>query len=427
LTDQESHIAPLSAVLEGDEIRRDEEALRIREIAGVRPAAVLEPSTVEKVCAIMRVAEEERIVIVPVGGGTRTGALNAPTRYDAALSLARLDRVVATDADNFFVRVEAGCPLRRLEETLAAMGQCLPLDFVTDGERTVGGLISLPFVGARHPFVGAPRDVTLGLSAVLTGGKLVRVGGVTTKNVAGYDLTRLIVGSCGSLGIITELNLRTAPLPEACRTTEATFADVSTAFAFARAMAVSRFRPSFATVVCGPALGEEPEEGLIAVLVGAEGISKDVESQFDHFHAAADDAGASRVREDPLSYREALAAMERAAAGGADDLVVRVSAPMTKLEQFAELQDASSALAFVPAGVTILRHAARGAREALSRIDATCEASGAHRHVVSAPGELAQSIDVWSRNPAADTLMHAIKNEFDPQHVLSPGRMPGRL
>jgi len=377
----------------------------------------------------MRVAQEARVAVVAVGSGSKVGALNTPRRYDAALSLEKLDRILEYDADNCYVRVEAGCRLGALEETLAAKGQRLPLDFRSGSDGTAGGLMSAPQVGARYPFLGAPRDVALGLGAVLAGGRLIRPGGVTTKNVAGYDLTRLLVGSCGSLGVIVEVNLRTTPQPECGRAIEARFEESSKGFDFACAMMRTRLSPSFVTVLCNAAAREGGigSASSTSVLLGAEGFEKDVSSQLSQLGAAASEAGASAVSDSLPPYRDLVDTILARATGSADELVVRVSAPMTALHRFATPKGEASAMAFVGAGVIVIRAAGADAGTVLAEIDRECEASNAHRHVVSAPTEIKGSIDVWGGRNDAGAPARAIKNAFDPAGVLSPGTMPGRL
>jgi len=429
VSDRQDRLAPLLDALEADEVSRDRPLVSRYAIDGLSPEVVAAPRSIEGVCAVMRVAQEEQIAVVPVGGGSKVGALNTPRRYDAALSLEKLDRVLEYDADNGFVRVEAGRRLGALEERLASKGQRLPLDFRSGSDGTAGGLMSAPQVGARCPFLGAPRDVALGLGAVLAGGKLIRPGGVTTKNVAGYDLTRLLVGSCGSLGVMVEVNLRTTPEPECGRAIEARFEESSQAFDFACAMMRTWLSPSFATVLCNatPAGGGVRSASSTSVLLGAEGFEKDVSSQLAQLGAAASDAGASAVSDSLPPYRDLVDMMVERASASPEELVVRVSAPMTALHRFANPGGEASAMAFVGAGVIIIRSPGARARAVLEEVDRECEASEAHRHVVSAPAEIKGSIDVWGGGEDARALARAIKNAFDPAGVLSPGTMPGRL
>lgn len=429
MTDRQTQLGPLLAALEADEISRSQPDLTRYEIGGLAPQIVLAPRSVEGVRSVMRIAQEQQIAVVPAGSGSKVGALNAPSRYDATLSLGKLDRILEYDADNCFARVQAGCRLGTLEDALASKGQHLPLDFPSRSDGTVGGLMSTPLVGVRCPFLGRPRDVALGLAAVLPGGRLIRPGGLTTKNVAGYDLTRLLVGSCGSLGIIVEANLRTAPAPECARALDVRFATSSEAFDFACAILRSRHCPSFATVLCAATFaGDEMQPASsTSVLLGAEGFEKDVSSQLAQFRAAASRAGASDVNETPAPYRDLTDAMLRAGDPSPDELVVRVSAPMTTLHRFAPSPNEASAIAFVGAGLIVIRAKGADARAVLKDIDRRCAESGAHRHVVSAPAKIKRSIDAWSPRDHPDALVRAIKNAFDPAGVLAPGAMPGKL
>ena len=421
MTGSDADISALVDALEPNEVSRDDADLDAYAVAGVRPRAVVRPGAIERVQAALRGAHASGLTVVPAGSGANLGALNRPARYDAALATQALDQVIEYDPDNFYVRVQAGCTLRALEEALARKGQRVPVDFPPGGARTIGGLASTPFAGPRRPFLGGPRDVTLGLSAVLADGRLIHAGGVTTKNVSGYDLTRLLIGACGSLATLVEINLRTIPLAEASDAIEATFDAPSAAFGFACAMARSNARPSFATVTAGGGPGGHAPR----VWVGAEGFAKDVASQIARFRAAAGDAGASDVREPAAPYTELLCAVHAAAQPQGDDLVVRVSAPMTALHRFAQLAGAEAWIAFVPAGVIVVRAPDEAAQAALGEIDRLCADTGAHRHVVGAPAALRDQIDVWGSGRATADLAAALKKQFDPKGVLAPGVMPG--
>ncbi|MFH0963927.1 MAG: FAD-binding oxidoreductase [Planctomycetota bacterium] len=421
MSDSSPKIDPLLKGIAPEEVSLEEGDLARCEIDGMRPQALLRPRSTESLRAIMRIAQEEKLAVVPVGSGSNLRAANPPTRYDAAISLEKLDRILELDPANSFMRLEAGCRLSIVKEALDREGQSLPVDFPARSGRTVGGLFSLALLGPRHPYVLAPRDAALGLAAVLPGGRLVRPGGITAKNVAGYDLTRLLVGSCGSLAVLSELNLRILPHPEDRRAIEAHFPDAGAAFAFGRALSRSRLHPSFATVCAG---GGHPGARALA---GAEGFAVDVSYQLDRFRRDAADAGASEVFDPPVPYDDLLDEMLASASGASGDLVVRVSAPITQLHRFAEVAGSAPLVAFVPAGVIIIRTSEDEAADALGQIDRLCASVDARRHVISAPSALKRSIDAWTNVPDSYRLIQALKREFDPAWILSPGRLPGHL
>ncbi|HVM97236.1 MAG TPA: FAD-binding oxidoreductase, partial [Candidatus Acidoferrales bacterium] len=190
------------------------EATRTFAIAGMAPSAVLYPASVANVGDCLATAHELGLGIVPVGNGTQLGLGNPPRRYDAALSLRSLRRIVAQEPGDMTVTVEAGCTLAELNSRLSTAGQWLPLDPPCPEHTTVGGLIATDAWGPSRFSQGKVRDLLIGISVVLADGRAVHGGGRVVKNVAGYDLMKLFAGSFGTLGIITEATFKLRPRPE---------------------------------------------------------------------------------------------------------------------------------------------------------------------------------------------------------------------
>ncbi|MCC6223876.1 MAG: FAD-binding oxidoreductase [Thermoleophilia bacterium] len=161
---------------------------------------------------------------------------------DVVLSTRRLDRVLEHEAGDLTVTVEAGIRLSALAERLAAAGQMLALD--PPGDPTVGACVAGNLSGPRRHRYGAPRDLVLGVTAVLADGTVASAGGKVVKNVAGYDLSKLYCGSAGRLGLVARVSLRLHPRPETERTLAAGVADAAQAAELARALRLSTLEPS---------------------------------------------------------------------------------------------------------------------------------------------------------------------------------------
>ena len=155
------------------------------------------------------------LAIVPQGGGTEIRFGNKPARYDTKLSLAGMSRATARNPEDLTVTVDAGIPLSHLNRLLAGDGQRVALDADSAHRSTLGGLAAVDHRGRLAFRYGSPRDQILGMTVIDGRGRELRIGGKVVKNVAGYDLTRLFVGSYGTLGIITEITIRTYPLAPA--------------------------------------------------------------------------------------------------------------------------------------------------------------------------------------------------------------------
>ncbi|WP_214108897.1 FAD-binding oxidoreductase [Acrocarpospora catenulata] len=181
-------------------------------VAGVRPRWVALPESTEEVAALLRVAAERDLAVVPVGGGTKLDWGPPPERCDLLVDLCCLSEVVEHVAGDLVLRVQAGITLETLRDRLAIAGQELALDVPVPGT-TVGGLLATALAGPRRFRYGTARDLLIGITVVLADGTVARSGGKVVKNVAGYDLGKLFTGSYGTLGVITEANFRLHPLP----------------------------------------------------------------------------------------------------------------------------------------------------------------------------------------------------------------------
>src|SRR5712692_9944366 len=186
-------------------------------VAGVQPKLVIEPGTEKELAEVLRLANEAGLAVIPRGGGTKLGWGNSPARADLIVSTARLAEIIEHAWADLTVTVEAGCTIQRLQETLAQHGQRLALDPLWPEKATVGGILSTNDSGALRLRFGALRDLIIGATIALPDGTLASSGGKVVKNVAGYDLPKLVTGAFGTLGIITRAVFRLHPLPHHAR------------------------------------------------------------------------------------------------------------------------------------------------------------------------------------------------------------------
>lgn len=193
------------------------------------PQAVVFATEHPQVRDIVRLCRSEEIGLIARGRGTGTTGATVPERGGVVLSLERMDRILEIDPSNRLARVEPGVTNRELQEALRGHGFFWPPDPTSAAVCTVGGNLAYNSAGPRAVKYGTPRENTLGLRAVTGAGEEIRTGVATTKGVVGYDLTRLLIGSEGTLAIITEAILKLTPLPEAKRTLRAAYRDVRSA------------------------------------------------------------------------------------------------------------------------------------------------------------------------------------------------------
>jgi len=379
-------------------------------VDGLTPQAAVAPASYEQTAEVMRYAHAEGLAVIPRGGGVHMHIGNVPSRYDIALSLSRLNAVVEHEPADLTATVQAGIPLGELQRHLGGAGQLLPLD-PPGGERaTIGGILAANAWGPwRHAF-GSARDVTIGLRMVTAEGRITRAGGRVVKNVAGYDLCKLYVGSLGTLGIIVEATFKLAPLPREQRTVVAAFPAAADACGFAAAL------PRRGLSVRGVTLARDGDAWALAL------------------ELAGTPAAVERSRQEiaALAHVAAAAGTPVAAIGGeSESLLCKASVLPSRLPALIEALERLGAPrleAYPAVGVCYAAwpspHDAEGIAGAARELTS---AAGGTLVLERCPFDLKRHLDVFGDPPPSFGLMRRLKEEFDPKGVLSPGRFAGRL
>jgi glycolate oxidase FAD binding subunit len=187
-------------------------------VAGVQPQFIVEPGTEQELAKVLALANEAGLAVIPRGGGTKLTWGNSPKRADLILSTVRLNRIIEHVWADMTVTVEAGCTAQKLQQALAQYGQRLAFDAAWPDRATIGGVLSTNDSGALRVRFGSLRDLIIGVTLALPDGTLASSGGKVVKNVAGYDLPKLVTGAFGTLGVITRAIFRLHPVPRNSRT-----------------------------------------------------------------------------------------------------------------------------------------------------------------------------------------------------------------
>src|SRR6266478_2070764 len=240
-------------------------------VAGVQPRLVVEPGSEQELAKVLQLANAAGLAAIPRGGGTKLERGNRPARADVILSTARLHRVIEHAWADLTVSAEAGCTIAKLQETLAKHGQRLALDALWPERATVGGVLSTNDSGALRLRFGSLRDLVIGVTLALADGTVASSGGRVVKNVAGYDLPKLVTGALGTLGVITRAIFRLHPSPRERRTISCLTADAAEGQQLMLAIQNSKLAHSALQICCGTemqsrvdVLFEGTEEGLSA-------------------------------------------------------------------------------------------------------------------------------------------------------------------
>jgi glycolate oxidase FAD binding subunit len=397
-------------------------------VDGVAARYVVEPQSVEEVSQVMRLAVLSGWAVTPRGAGTKLDLGSPPARVDLIVSTARMNRVLEHAAGDLIVRVEAGAPLAHLQEILASAGQRLALDPPELGG-TIGGTIASGASGPLRLRYGTVRDLLIGITYVLPDGTVAKAGGKVVKNVAGYDLCKLFTGSLGTLGVIVEAIFRLHPLPPSRRTVTVTVQDPSSLGEVVQSVLRSELVPS--------AFVSAWDAGISALIVLFEGIEPGVAAQVDAAVARLKSYGVARAvdpREETIIW-ERLTSLPSPAP---NRIGLKLSFPIAHLPAVQhEVVDLAREGGLLPrfiaqAGNGVARVDLSGGDDAgliefVETLRIRLERHAGSVIVRRASVGVKRQVDVWGPVGDAFPLMQRVKQRFDPQRSLNPGRFVGGI
>jgi D-lactate dehydrogenase (quinone) len=416
------------------------------------PRAVVFATRHEQVVDIVRLCNAEDIPLVARGRGTGTTGATVPMDNALVLSLERMDRILEVDPANRLMVAEPGVTNQALQDAAATHGFFWPPDPTSAAVCTLGGNLAYNSAGPRAVKYGTPRENTLGLRAVTGAGESIRTGVRTTKGVVGYDLTRLLIGSEGTLAIITEATLKLTPLQPARRTLRAVYRSMSGAAAAVSRIMAQPVVPCALEFIDGAAIemvrrysnADLPEQAGAMLMIEVDGTAEAIEAAADAVSAAARgedlvELSTARSREEV----EALWATRKALSPALRNIAPKkinedVVVPVSRMAELIDgLQDLSR-----QHGIPIVNfgHAGNGnihvnllvnpddpaqmqaAEPCLDQVFNLVLAlggtlSGEHGIGLVKRDFVAREIDATTLN-----LMRAIKDQFDPRHILNPGK-----
>jgi glycolate oxidase FAD binding subunit len=385
---------------------------------------VLEPATETELAERLARANADGLAVLPRGGGTKSDWGNSPERADLVLSTRRLERVLEHAAGDMTVTVEAGCTIAKLQETLAKQGQRLAIDPLWPEQATVGGVLATNDSGSlRHAF-GSLRDLIIGVTVALPDGTLARSGGKVVKNVAGYDLPKLMVGALGTLGVITQATFRLHPLPQVSRTL-AFWVPMESLEAFLLSM------NEVAPLITGLQI-EPTRAGQYLTSVRIEGSPTAVAAKGERVAQAAQSADAE-PEEPPV---DVWSAPQRLLDRARPAVVCRV---LVLPSQIVDLDGLLLPLAgaatsrqhvmqAIGTGLLRLEYASpHSLPEALEQLRRALQQSGGNLVLLRCPDDLRGHMDAWGNAGDALPLMKRLKEQFDPSRTLNPGRFVGGI
>jgi glycolate oxidase FAD binding subunit len=416
---QEQRVAQLAAMVGEEHTRHRGETAQTIQVA---------PGDIQQVAEILRFANANALSVMPSGGGTKLGWGNTLTA-DIELSMKNLNQLREHAWQDMTCTVQAGCTWTAMQDALKTHGQTVALDPLCPERATVGGIVACNDSGALRLKYGGLRDLIIGMTMVLADGTIAKSGGKVVKNVAGYDMHKLLTGSFGTLGVIAEVNFRLHPVEEHRHTwtavgtgeIEAGSAASSVAEPL-RALLDAQLTPTCVQLrvlggecaldirVAAPpeCLGEY--EKRIRNILGTLAIRESGEEIWNARQQLFDDNDALVLKVSVLPTEICPLAAEFHQWTAADGTNLELVAQATGLMMVAVHSATDAALVAL-----------------IERLRARVSKSGGSVVALQIPGRLRDSVDVWGPDRGAFSLMREIKRRFDPARILNPGRFVGNI
>lgn len=479
MSDWKSKLGELAARVGEDRIKVDPHVLAAHSVDNRVPGAVVFPGNTEQISAVVRFADRENLAVVPWGSGSKMAVGNPPERLDLVVSTVRMNHMIDVDTANLTMTVEAGVRFRDIQARLATQedrcylpledlatksdevicsdrshsGSFLALDPPFAGRATIGGTIAANAGGPRQLLYRLPRDSILGVRMVAPNGAILGSGGKTVKNVSGYDISKLVVGSLGTLGILCEMTFRLLPLPERMETLLFSFDAFSGVSAFAEAIHATRMLPAAVEVLSrgayrrlkGEGIPDLDEGGYVAA-VALEGFHQEVD-RMESDILALDRSARARSIISEHGHRSFWLAVSDLGASLEDEgkavIHAKLNYPISQWKRVVDLLEgvcSRSGLEYAfqarsGNGICLLYltiepgdpAGAAAAGDALEALLARCREIEGNLVIQSAPTGMKPLLKVWGEPGTHFVVMKRIKDQLDPKRIMSPGRFVGGL
>ncbi len=397
----------------GDDFRVDDEPSRVLAF----------PHNVEELSEMLKLAGDERWRVVPVGAGTWLEMGNRPRQFHLIVSTAKMNRVLEYEPADLTATVEAGCALSSFNRNAAEHRQFIPLDPFGDERSTIGGVIATASAGPLRCAYGTPRDWLIGIRVVHADGGVTRAGGKVVKNVAGYDLCKLYAGSFGTLAVIAEMSFKLRALPPVEKTLAFYSNDVDSLCALVARVNDSDVQPA-AMELISPSSDLAIENNPFALALRFLNEAEAVDSQIEEAAKLGADLKCTVLSESDAKafwrgYRESetspqIASLLRLSALPADLPAALADVDLTLPETHWRAHAAN--------GVVRIHAETEIEPGRIAELRNRAQSRGGQLVILRAPNVIKEQLDVWGEVGQTASLMRALKEKFDPQGQLNPGR-----
>lgn len=462
-------------------VKTDSETVSKYSVDDYTPAAVIFPKNTAEVVEVVKFANQHQLAIIPWGSGSQIRMGNPPKKLDLVVSTQRLNHMLDVDTQNLTITVEAGVKLRDIQARLATeedrcylpledldvpegdiicsdrshSGCFIAMDPPSSEKATIGGVIAANASGPRRLLYNLPRDIILGVRFVTPQGDIPGSGGKTVKNVSGYDVSKLMVGSMGSLGIITEMTFRLMPLPEKMKTILLGFDTLSAAHNCVQSILKTKLLPAAVETMNNAAfehlcfkMAPDFSPGSFVTAISLEAFSPAVDRMEREMLSMAQANGAvsTTVFSENEHLQFWLAVSNQAScldAQYANLIRAKVNYRISEWKNIMEFAENALSTRAIPH--TIRTHSGNGIclinllldkdadglkPKSIAFLDELLQQSlkaGGNTIIQNAPAEVKPKLKIWGQTGSDFVAMKLLKNHLDPNNVMSPGRFVGGL
>ena len=439
-----------------DRVIHDPDKLKAYALDGKKPKVIVSPETIDQVSKVVAYANQQHLAIIPRGNGTKMGMGGVPKKMDVVLSTSRMNRITDSDCENLTLSAESGITLSEVQKSLAKIGKgyFLPLDPPFTDKTTLGGIVATNSSGPRRLLYGTARDLIIGTKAVFPNGDIIVSGGKTVKNVSGYDMCKLLIGSYGTLGVLCEMTFKLLPLPEKEATLLLSFARIEEAAGFVRELRGSPLIPASIEILNAMAVQKTtysvsmPPNGNYLVAVGLEGVKESVDRQVSEMgEMGKKDGVLEAVTLDSDKHQAFWVAIRDFSYGLTQEypnaivlksnfLISKSGEMMGSYEETAKGYGIDCGLvchcgngilySYILAGKN-LRSKIESFVELIGKLTSEAVEHGGNLVVESSPVLIKKQVDVWGASRSDYTVMRRLKEQIDPEGILNRGRFVGGI
>ena len=390
------------------------------------------PSTVETLAEIVICSHQEKYRLIPCGNGSKLDWGGLTKNIQLVVSTQKCDRIIEHAVGDLTVTVEAGIKLADLQARLQQTNQFLPIDPAFGEQATIGGILATADTGSWRERYGGIRDMVLGLSFIRGDGKIAKAGGRVVKNVAGYDLMKLFTGSYGTLGIITQVTLRTYPLPEASQTAILS-GDYDAIARVGQNLRNSGLTPTAADLVSASVIEKLGIGKNTALVVRFQTISQSVAQQISQLESSARQFNlqVSYYQDrDETSLWQKLSQIIRVPHSDTaviSKLGILPSAAVELLQQLDNLTNSQSLVTIHTGGGIGYLQLNSEDTTVIDKARSICNDNSGFLTLLTAPKSIKQKLDIWGYTGNALPMMQTIKQKFDSHNIFSPGRFVNEI